>query len=101
MKKLIIFVILGLLLWMIAEARGHGLADWIMADPRTYYCCGPEECEVAAPGEIIRVDGGWLHKPTGTVLPEGSPHIHPSVDSQTWRCVRFERLICLFLPVGA
>ena len=93
------FFIIAILLIPLAAA--HGLANWIMDDPRTAFCCGPIDCAVAASGEIIRVRGGWLHVPTESFIEDGSPFLFQSIDSQTWRCVRGDFMRCLFLPVGA
>ena len=101
MKKLIIFIILGLLLWMIADARGHGLAAWVMAIPEIAYCCGPEDCLPAYQGEVERHENGWFHVPTATLLAFNSEHVHANPnDQQVWRCVYAGVMRCLFLPTG-
>ena len=102
MKKLIIFVILGLLLWMIAEARGHGLADWIMADPAMAWCCNKDDCLPAYQGEIERHDDGWFHVPTATLIAFDSERVYVNDhDQQVWRCIYAGVMRCLFLPAGA
>ena len=101
MRALIVLAVATLLILAAAQAWPHGLANWIMDDPRTAFCCGPIDCAVAASGEIIRVRGGWLHVPTESFIEDGSPFLFQSIDSQTWRCVRGDFMRCLFLPVGA
>ena len=64
------------------------------------YCCGPEDCFPVKPNEVLRIDGGWAHVPTGTRLMDGELGIYPSIDIQAWRCVYQGRMRCLFLPTG-
>ena len=79
----------------------HGDAWWIMADPSTAYCCGPQDCAPVQPGEIVRIPGGWRHVPTGTVLGDESASVYRrSIDAQAWRCIFNGTLRCLFLPTG-
>lgn len=85
---------------LVRLAAAHGDASWIMWRPATAWCCSPDECAVAAPGEIVRVMGGWRHIPTDTVLGDDAPGIFLSQDAQTWRCLYGDRLRCVFLPVG-
>lgn len=87
-------------------AFGHGAADWIRANPayvdrNGVHCCGPTDCRVAAPGEIERVIGGWVHVPTGTALSDGERGVYYSKDAQVWRCVRAGVLKCVFPGMGA
>jgi len=95
--------ILAILLWP-AIAWAHGAAEWIgnagYRDKNGAHCCGPTDCAVAAPGEIERIPGGWIHVPTGTALMDGDVGIYPSIDPQLWRCVRDGRLKCLFPGTG-
>lgn len=101
MKKLIVavMVVLGLL-WMVAYARGHGQAAWIMSNPDMAWCCTPTDCLPAYAGEIERTDNGWHHIPTDTVIPYGSDRIYISDDSEVWRCIYAGVMRCIFLPVG-
>lgn len=90
---------------MLAPVRAHGDAEWIMKDPRYVdgagvHCCGPTDCSRAEPGEIRRVEGGWMHVPTGTYLADGQRGIYFSKDADLWRCARSGVLRCLFLPLG-
>ena len=81
-------------------ASSHGLAQWIMEDEETKYCCGPTDCLSAYSGEIIRTLEGWLHVPTNTVIAYDSVHVHMSKDIQIWRCVYAGIMRCIFLPTG-
>ena len=86
-------------------AYWHGDAAWIMSNPATVWCCGPEDCLPAYQGEIERRDDGWFHVPTGTSLPFAGPLGTPGVyindhDAQVWRCVYAGRMRCVFLPLG-
>lgn len=88
-----------------AEAWGHGDAAWIQANPAyigrdNLHCCGPVDCAVAQPGEVVRVPAGWLHVPTGSMLPDDTRGIYPSIDVQVWRCVRGGELKCVFVAGG-
>ena len=87
-------------------AFAHGNAQWIAdggyRDARGALCCGKEDCGIAMPGEIVRIDGGWKHIPTGSVLMDGDKGIHMSRDAQMWRCVPpwLGKMNCLFISVG-
>jgi hypothetical protein len=89
-----------------AVAWGHGTAAWIehgkYRDNRGQLCCGEVDCGVVQPGEVIRVDGGWKHVPTGSVLMDGDKGIHQSIDAQMWRCVPpwLGKMNCLFVGAG-
>ena len=71
-----------------------------MDDPGYRYCCGPDDCKVVGMNDVIRIQGGWEHVPTGTRLMDGEYGIYPSIDVQMWRCVYQGRMRCLFLPTG-
>jgi hypothetical protein len=75
-------------------AIAHGEAHWIAAES-TYRDAGG-----AHPGEIERIEGGWLHVPTGTVLMDGMRGIYPSIEARTFRCVRGGQLKCVFPAAG-
>lgn len=85
-------------------AFAHGDAAWIMQygyrDNRGIICCNETDCAVAQPGEIKRINGGWLHVPTNTTLMDGDKGIHQSRDAQVWRCVPHGKMNCLFLSAG-
>lgn len=94
-------VILGLAL--ASPAWGHGEADWIMdghyTDRHGAICCNVgTDCLPTTEGEVIRIEGGWKHVPTNTVLMDGDPGIHESKDprGRTFRCVRAGQFKCYF-----
>lgn len=93
------------LLFLHVAARAHGSASWIMANPNYLdrvgtHCCGPVDCSVAAPGEIVRIEGGWLHVPTQTSIRDDEAGVYLSIDAQLWRCVRGGQLKCVFPGAG-
>ena len=102
MRALIVLAIAALLILAAVQAPWpHGLANWIMDDPQTRWCCGPQDCAVAEPGEVVRLFGGWLHVPPGLVLLDREGGHYVSIDSQVWRCVGVGVFRCIFLPVQA
>ena len=82
-------------------ARGHGDAEWIERDIEWRWCCGPEDCRPARPGEVQRVEKGYLVPRTNQLFTEGMRgfyyHRH---DQDFWICVRGGAVICLFVPEG-
>lgn len=97
--------LVSLLILLPGLAMAHGEAHWIAADASYRdaagaHCCGVSDCQPARPGEIERVDGGWLHVPTGTVLIDGTRGIYPSIEARTFRCVRGGALKCVFPAMG-
>ena len=81
-------------------ASSHGLAWWVQADPEFRYCCTEVDCLPVKLNEVLRIDSGWVHVPTGTRLMDGEYGIWPSIDIQMWRCVYNGQMRCLFLPTG-
>jgi hypothetical protein len=83
--------------------QAHGDAAWIMADPVTNHCCGPQDCTPIAREEVRRNRDGWLLVGTGEFFRDGAPEVYPSVDRRFWRCTGsagfkpFTR--CLFVPL--
>lgn len=102
MKWIIAF--LAALVALSAQVHAHGIATWIMQGPYVdragIHCCGPTDCDIAKPGELEHVNGGWLHIPTGTRIEDGEQGIYPSIDVQLWRCVRGGQLKCVFPATG-
>ena len=88
----------------IHAAFGHGDAEWIMYGPYTdkagAHCCGPSDCKITGPGELSRVPGGWRHVQTGSVLLDNEIGNYPSTDAQTWHCIRYGELKCVFPASG-
>ena len=99
MLALVVSILLGLAAFAFARyAAAHGSAQWIMDSPVTRWCCSPVDCAPAAVGEIIGVEGIWLHVPSGSFLPLDSLAVYDSIDNQVWRCLYGGHLRCLFLP---
>ena len=59
------FVLLAFWVLLGRTVVGHGSTEWIMENTVTRWCCGPQECAVAEPGELVRLYDAWLHVPTG------------------------------------
>lgn len=90
----------------IVAAHAHGDADWIQANPEYrdragIHCCGPADCRPAAPGEIARIEGGWLHVPTKTKIMDAERGTYQSIRAVPYVCVRGGELKCLFWAAGA
>lgn len=72
-------------------------ANWIMDNPLTAYCCGPEDCE-PVPGRVRYTAAGWTVRGLkGTIRMDKT---YPSIDGRPWAC-RYtvdNTLRCLFLP---
>ena len=86
-------------------ALAHGNADWIRRNPDYIArdgtaCCGPQDCDIAEPGELERLPDGWRHRPTGSVLRDKQIGVYPSIDTRLWRCVRDGQLMCVFRGPG-
>ena len=83
------------------RARAHGDAEWIERDVEWRWCCGPEDCRRAQPGEVERTDKGFLIPRTNQIFHEGLrgyyQHMH---DHEFWLCIRGGAVICLFVPEG-
>jgi len=81
-------------------AYAHGAAGWIMADPLTRHCCGPQDCRPLHDGEA-RFDGAtWTVNgravPPANIYPTG-----PDGGASYWACFRLPALVeprCLFIP---
>jgi hypothetical protein len=94
---------------MIAQldvAQAHGAAAWVMQNPETRYCCGPQDCEMLRDGQVQRLRDGYLVQiPNGEpeLIPDGDARIHWSIDEHYWIC-RFPdgrnagHARCLFPP---
>lgn len=87
-------------------ARGHGDARWIMDDPQTAFCCGPQDCEPAPPGEVVEIGpDAWrfrgvdFHRGDRRTFP-AQPH--PTQGLVFWYCQpQGQPVRCLFFPPQA
>jgi hypothetical protein len=82
-----------------APAGAHGEAEWIMANPTTRHCCGPQDCRPLADHEVSQRDGTWYvngHAVTPRL-------VYPATDGtgRFWACFQMPALVqphCLFIP---
>ena len=82
-------------------ARSHGDAEWIQRDAEWRWCCGPEDCRPARPGEVQRVENGFLVPRTNQLFHDGMRGFyHHKQDQDFWLCIRGGAVICLFVPEG-
>jgi len=89
------------------NARAHGDAAWIQADP-TYvtamgsHCCGPADCERVPEGEVVETEPGrWLVRSTNQTFTQTERGVYPAIRPGFWWCRRGERVVCLFYDGGA
>lgn len=96
--KFILFLLLSF------PAFAHDDAQWIadgkFLDRFNIGCCGPTDCFVVKPGEMTRIENGWMHNPTKTILKDTDVGNYRSIDTQMWRCVRGDVLTCVFTGEG-
>jgi hypothetical protein len=103
MNRYIALYAAGFLLGTAYAALAHGDAAWIMADPKTSYCCGPADCERAPISAVKPINGGWYLPGTDQRFMEGEPDLHTSRDQDFWWCKPPNlggRVKCLFAPSG-
>ena len=70
-------------------------------------CCDQRDCRPAEPGEMRQTPEGWLHVPTGTLVPhdryrdspDGRIHVCTYPDGSL-RGMRFRSGACLWIPDG-
>ena len=89
-----------------ALAQGHHTGDgaWIPANPAYVaasgtHCCGLDHCKPNR-GEVSRVNGGWIHAPTMSILADGTKGIYPSEDAVDYFCAWGGELKCVFPATG-
>lgn len=72
-------------------------ATWIMKDPNTSWCCGPQDCE-PVPGRVAFTGAGWTVRGIKGTVPIN--RTFRSIDGQPWACrhVSTNAIRCLFLP---
>lgn len=79
----------------------HGDAQWIANEPKFSYCCGIDDCHVAADSEVVPIKDGWYLPSTGQTFREGDPDLHVSRDHRPWWCKPPSWngwVKCLFVP---
>jgi len=60
-------ILITALLLSTTPANAHGVANWIMKDPKTAYCCGPRDCGWIET-ESVRLEGNGYVIPEGTII---------------------------------
>lgn len=96
------------MLLVAVDARAHGDAAWIEANPRYVdqdgvQCCGPHDCHREQAVKFREAEDG-VHVTTGAgdevLMPrrlEGHG-LYPSIDEDWWMCIRAGVVRCLFKP---
>ena len=107
MKTSAMFVLAVLLLCKAVPAFAHGDATWIMNNPKTRSCCGPNDCRKMDPGEVVRSGLGWTIVATGEHVEGVTSKLRESIDDHFWVCRNdgptgpgTADLRCLFVPHG-
>lgn len=98
----------ALLILTPATAFAHDDAEWIMNNPTTAHCCGPEDCEELQDGTVVQTKKGYriILRHRTYHVPYGSPAVHPSINAKWWICVVHgdtmmeDDFKCLFAPAG-
>ncbi|WP_395022491.1 hypothetical protein [Dongia sp.] len=67
-------------------ALAHGDASWIEQNPKTRSCCGPHDCRMMAPGEVIEEGRGWTVVATGEHVEGITTRLRDSIDGNFWIC---------------
>ena len=105
MRALVIFAFAVLLVCRAAPAWAHGDATWIMNNPKTRSCCGPNDCRRMDPGEVVRSGRGWTIVATGEHVEGVTSKLRESIDDHFWVCRNdgpngpgTADLRCLFVP---
>lgn len=99
---LIAILVGGVIGGMVIANRAYGHDFWI--NNSNYkslstgeHCCGENDCQPLAIGEVARVEGGWLIKATGETIPDADTQM--SEDPMFWRCKRYDgSRRCFFRP---
>lgn len=82
-------------------ALAHGDASWIMLNPSTAHCCGPDDCAPVDDALVTQQGDGWVFE--GKLYRPGDPNVHPSINGRFWAC-RFPsgEIRCFFyVPPGS
>lgn len=109
-KVAILGAVLFVLYGVTEPARAHGDAAWIMENPETRACCGPQDCgplrvyggtvEESAPGEyrVTLPPGGHPLVPRGAskTFHEGGHNVYWSQRLEPYVCAWGGELRCFF-----
>ena len=77
------------------QAFAHGDASWIMNNPATSYCCGPNDCGPVRRDEVKVTREGYVY--ANQVIPFAEAM--PSIDDQFWVCRLPDGVVrCFFAP---
>ncbi len=71
----------------VTAAWAHGKASWIMSNPATAYCCGPNDCDVIAARDVRHVATGYAFDLDGTPYTVAFAETKSSIDEEFWLCV--------------
>lgn len=92
-----------------ALAHAHGAASWIMEDPATKHCCGPDDCHMEMGKDIVPTKGGWIVASSGQRIGVDDENVYPSIDANYWTCRKARNaredmngtphVDCLFVPM--
>lgn len=78
----------------------HGPYGWVMDNPLTAYCCGPEDCKPVAAREVRYLRGRWFVN--GRPVPAGNVHLSGAPDAHYHACFADPPAMteprCLFIP---
>jgi hypothetical protein len=86
MKALVIPAAVLFAAVLASTAFAHGDASWIMLNPKTRSCCGPEDCRRMAPGEVVEEGAGWTVVATSEHLEGVTTRLRDSIDGDFWIC---------------
>ena len=88
--------LLAICLLLSSPAFAHGDASWIMNNPATSYCCGPNDCGPVRRDEVKVTREGYVYD--GRVIPFAEAK--HSIDDQFWVCLKPDGSPrCFFAPV--
>jgi len=96
-------MILALLIALISGPTfSHGLAQWVMLDAETSWCCGPSDC-YPVPGRLYVTQAGWSVLGLEGAIRSGSRGYYERAtpDNAPWACQTPDaRLRCIIVPRG-
>jgi len=92
-------LVIAFLVMIARPASAHGDAQWIIDNPATYYCCGPQDCTVIPASIVKPIAGGYTVFWNGKWWPfqrDGKDkfserRVWPSERASWWMCVKLDR----------